>query len=87
MSCLRGVSSPLTQVRVSPDMGVARIYISIFPPAKREEMLDQAREHTGLLRKYLGLEVGKQLRKIPELTFFPDDSLDYSEEIDRLLKK
>jgi ribosome-binding factor A len=83
----KGSLITVTQVRVSPDMGVARIYISIFPPAKREEMLDQAREHTGLLRKYLGLEVGKQLRKIPELTFFPDDSLDYSEEIDRLLKK
>jgi ribosome-binding factor A len=83
----KGSLITVTQVRVSPDMGVARIYISIFPPPKREEMLAQAREHTGLLRKYLGVEVGKQLRKIPELTFFPDDSLDYSEEIDRLLKK
>ncbi|MEY3397842.1 MAG: ribosome-binding factor [Bacteroidota bacterium] len=82
----KGSLITVTQARVSPDLGVARLYISIFPPAKRVEAMESIQHHTSQLRKYLGERVGKQLRKIPELTFFMDDSLDYSDEIDKLLK-
>jgi ribosome-binding factor A len=74
-------------VRVTPDLGLARIYLSIFPPDKKEEVFNNLVEHTSRVRYALGRRVGKQLRIIPELEFFQDDSLDYLENIDRLLKE
>jgi ribosome-binding factor A len=82
-----GVMITVTQVRVSPDMGVAKVYLSFFPTEKKKEGLESVVKHTATLRRMLGEKVGKQLRKIPELHFHIDDSLDYFEEIDRLLKK
>jgi ribosome-binding factor A len=82
-----GMMITVTQVRVSPDLGVARAYLSFFPTDKKQRGIELAQEKKGHLRKLLADQVGKQLRKIPELSFFVDDSLDYFEEIDRLLKK
>jgi len=82
-----GMMITVTQVRVSPDLGVARAYLSFFPTDKKQRGMELAQEKKGHLRKLLADQVGKQLRKIPELSFFVDDSLDYFEEIDRLLKK
>ena len=74
-------------VRVSPDLSVARAYLSIFPSAKGEELLKAIRANTKAIRYDLGQRVRLQLRKIPELSFFIDDSLDYIEHIDSLLNK
>jgi ribosome-binding factor A len=77
----------VTRVRVSPDLGVAKGYLSFFPVDKRDSTLALVNEKKSLIRKFLGEKVGKQIRVVPELMFFMDDSLDYYEEIDRLLKK
>jgi ribosome-binding factor A len=82
-----GVMITVTNVRVSPDMGLAKVYLSIFPTERKEETMKLLEEKTGLLRKMLADKVAKQLRKAPDLRFYLDDSLDYFEEIDRLLKK
>ena len=86
-SLFGGVMITVTQVRVSPDLGVAKSYLSVFPTEKRDSILKLVEAKNHHLRKLLGDRVGKQLRKIPELSFFIDDSLDYYEEVDRLLKK
>tara|TARA_B110000503_G_scaffold143499_1_gene245339 strand:- start:5651 stop:5986 length:336 start_codon:yes stop_codon:yes gene_type:complete len=76
----------VTQVRVSPDLGVARSYLSLFPSNNREEVITEIRKHTKEIRYILGKKVGQQLRHIPELFFYLDDSFDYAEKIDKLLK-
>ena len=75
----------VTSVTVSPDLSIARIRLSIFPSERSEELLESIRANARTIRYDLGLRVGKQLRKLPELTFFIDDSLDYLERIDSLL--
>ena len=82
-----GVLVSVSVVRVSPDLSVARAYLSIFPSDKSKEMLENIRANTKAIRFDLGQRIRKQVRKIPELTFFIDDSLDYIENIDNLLKK
>ena len=77
----------VTQVRMSPDLGLARVYISIFPAQKREEILTEVKTNTRSIRHELGKRVRHQLRIVPDLNFYLDDSLDYIENIDRLLKK
>ncbi len=83
----QGMMITVTQVRVSPDLGLAKAYLSFFPTDKKHEGMVLVDEKKFQVRKLLALEVGKQIRKIPELSFYLDDSLDYFEEIDRLLKK
>lgn len=75
----------VTVVRLTPDLGVARVYLSILASKDRKADLDMIREQTWKIRKTLAETAGKHLRKMPELSFFIDDSLDYSEEINRLL--
>lgn len=77
----------VTIVRISPDLGLAKIYLSIFLSDDVEADLKRVREQSWAIRKALASKVGKQLRKMPELAFYIDDSLDYYEEIDQLLKK
>jgi ribosome-binding factor A len=86
-SMFGGVMITVTNVRVSPDMGLAKVYLSIFPTERKDETMALLEEKNGLLRKMLADKIAKQLRKAPELRFYLDDSLDYFEEIDRLLKK
>jgi ribosome-binding factor A len=76
----------VTVVRVSPDLSFAKIFISIFPSGKQELVLSSIREHSGKIRFDLGQKTRKQLRIVPEIAFFIDDSLDYIENIDKLLK-
>jgi ribosome-binding factor A len=76
----------VTGVRVSPDLGVAKVYVSLFPVKDKKAVLERIREHAHHLRGALGRRVGKQMRVVPELLFYVDDSLDKQEEIDRLLK-
>ena len=81
-----GTLVSVSVVRVSPDLSVARAYLSIFPSEKAPELLEAIRANTKAIRYDLGQRVRLQLRKIPELSFFIDDSLDYIEKIDNLLK-
>jgi len=80
-----GTMVSVSQVRISPDLGLAKVYISIFPSNRKDEIFASIKEHNGLFRRHLGFRVGKQLRIVPELQFYVDDSLDYIENIDRLL--
>lgn len=75
----------VTNTRVSSDLSVAKFYLSIFPDDKVQETLDNIESSKAQIRFALGKRVGKQLRIIPELAFFLDDSLNYLENIDRLL--
>lgn len=83
---MRGTLVSVSRVRVSPDLSVAKAYLSIFPSDKGPELLEAIRANTKAIRYDLGQRVRLQLRKIPELSFFIDDSLDYIEKIDSLLK-
>lgn len=76
----------VTKVSVTPDLGLARFYISIFGTNDKNTVLDRINQHTGEIRGHLGKRVRHQLRHIPEVQFFEDDSLDYIENIDNLLK-
>jgi len=82
-----GVMFTVTTVRVTPDLCIAKVYLSIFPPADNETVLEKVRANTSKIRYELGLRVKNQLRIVPEPKFFIDDSLDYIEKIDSLLKK
>ncbi len=82
-----GAMVSVSQVRISPDMGLAKVYISIFPSERKEDILKEIEKNINLVRRDLGLRVGKQLRIVPELHFYIDDSLDYIDNIDRLLKE
>lgn len=84
---MRGTLVSVSAVRVSPDLSVAKVYLSIFPSEKGEELLKAIEKNKKALRYDLGQIVRTQLRRIPELAFFLDDSLDYVENIDNLLKK
>ena len=79
----------VTGVRITPDLSIARIHVSIMPlgGAKKEDIMDLILQNTSDLRRRLGMREGKQLRIIPQLEFFLDDSLDYIDHIDQLLKK
>lgn len=83
---LHGVLVSVTNVRVSPDLGLAHAYLSIFPSEKGDELLHNITENVKSVRFELGKRVGKQLRVVPELNFHLDDSLDYIDNIDKLLK-
>lgn len=87
MALFQGRMITVTTVRVSPDLGVAKVYVSIFPTENREAVLALVRENARTLRHELAKKVRHQLRVVPELAFFLDDSLDYIENIDRLLKQ
>ena len=82
-----GVLVSVSVVRISPDLGIAKAYLSIFPSNRADELLSAIRSNTKEIRFDLGQRVGKQLRIIPNLSFYVDDSLDYLENIDNLLKK
>ena len=76
-----GAMLSVTAVRVSPDLSYAKIYVSIFP-----SVMKSLEEKNKSIRFILGKKVGKQMRIVPELRFFVDDSLDYIDKIDELLK-
>ena len=80
-----GIMISITQVRMSPDLGIAKIYVSLFPAENKEEALEKIRNQASEIRFVLGKKVRKQLRHIPSLNFYLDDSFDYAEKIDELL--
>lgn len=84
---MNGVLVSVSAVRISPDMSIARVYLSVFPSARSQEIVKNINDNMKSIRYELGTRVRHQLRIIPELKFFVDDSLDYAERIDELLKK
>src|SRR5438045_319647 len=72
--------------KVSPDLGVAKIYLSVFGVKDTKEVLKQIDRHNKEIRRKLGASIRHQARIIPELKFFLDDSLDYVDKIEKLLK-
>ena len=84
-SALGGVIVSVSQVRVSPDLSIAKAYLSIFPSERSAEILENIKNQARTIRYELAQNVKDVLRKCPELQFYLDDSLDYIENIDRLL--
>ncbi len=84
---MNGVLVSVTRVRISPDLSICSAYLSIFPSEKSDDILKNISTNEKTIRFELGKRVRNQLRIIPELRFFADDSLDYIERIDELLKK
>lgn len=76
----------ITRVRISPDLSFAKVYISIFPANNQDEVLHSIQDITSKLRFELGQKVRSQLRIVPDIAFHIDDSLDYIDNIDKLLK-
>ena len=87
MAVFGGAMVTVSEVRVSPDLSLAKTYVSIFPSAKAEEAMKILNDNVKALRGELGHQVAKQLRIVPEIVFYLDSSLDYAEHIDELLKK
>ena len=83
---IHGTLITVTSVRISPDLGIARTHLSIFPGNKAAEVLEKLNADTKSIRYDLGKRVRYQLRIVPELFFHIDDSLDYLENIDNLLR-
>ncbi len=86
-SIFAGKMITVTEVRITPDLGQARVFLSIFPATEKALFDKTMGEHTQHIRHELAMRIRHQLRMVPELQFFLDDSLDYIENIDRLLKQ
>jgi ribosome-binding factor A len=86
-AAMHGVLVSVSACRISPDMSICRAYLSVFPSEKSAEIVKNINENAKSVRFELGTRVRHQLRIIPELKFFVDDSLDYIEHIDELLTK
>jgi len=84
---MHGVMISVTRVRVSPDLSICTAYLSVFPSERSTELLNNIESNLKTIRYELGTRIHNQLRIIPELRFFIDDSLDYIDRIDELLKK
>ncbi len=75
----------VTKVKVTPDLTLARVYLSLFATSDKEGLMKAINKHTKEIRGRLGERIGKQIRSVPTLQFFEDDSLDYIDRIDKLL--
>lgn len=77
----------VTTVRISPDLSLAKVWVSIYPSAGSPETLSALHNNTSRLRYELGQKIRNQLRIVPELAFFIDDSNDYIDNISKLLQE
>lgn len=77
----------VTQVRMSPDLGLAKVYLSFMAVPDKKIAVEAVKQEAWRVRKALSDKIGKQVRVIPELNFYLDDSLDYYESINNALKK
>ena len=87
MAAFDGAMVTVSEVRISPDLSVAKVFVSIFPSEKQGQVMDMLSEQNRSIRGELGQKIGRQLRIVPELDFFLDTSLDYAEHIEELLRK
>lgn len=77
----------VTKVEVTKDLSIARVFLSLFATEDKRKLMEEIREHAGEIRYVLGRKIKKQLRIVPELVFFHDDSLDHIDRIDELLNQ
>lgn len=82
-----GTIVSVSAVRVSPDLSVAKVYLSVFPSDKAPQVMESINSSAKTIRYDLAQKVRFTLRKCPELQFYLDDTLDYLENIDHLLEK
>lgn len=82
----RGVIISVTKVYVTSDLGQAKVYLSVFPTSSRDSILEGIKSNTSTIRYEMAQRTKNQLRRMPELSFFKDDSLDYIENIDAALR-
>ncbi|MCH5173638.1 MAG: 30S ribosome-binding factor RbfA [Bacteroidales bacterium] len=87
MAAFGGAMVTVSEVRMSPDLSIAKTYVSIFPSDRQAEVMKLLEENKKQLRGELGRKVASQLRIVPEIDFYLDTSLDYAERIDELLRK
>lgn len=84
---LKGVIISVSKVSVTVDLSIAKVYLSIFPNNKAKELLEGIRTNTPLIRHELAQRTRHQLRRMPQLEFFIDDSLEYIDGIERSLRE
>jgi ribosome-binding factor A len=83
---MKGVIISVTKVTVTTDLSIAKVYLSVFPKEKRKNVIDGIKSNAPLIKHELAQRTRNQLRRMPELTFYLDDSLDYIEDIDQSLR-
>ena len=83
---MKGVIISVSKVNVTSDLSTAKVYLSVFPQTNREIILKGVQENTATIRYEMARRTRNQLRRMPELFFYIDDSLDYIEDIDNALK-
>jgi len=83
---MQGTIISVSKVRVTTDLSIAKVYLSVFPSERRAELVTGIQSNTALIRHELAKRTKNQLRRMPELTFYGDDSLDYIEKIDKSLR-
>jgi len=81
----KGAMITVTKVHVTPDLSLAKVYLSLFAIENKDGLLGEIQNHNREIRYKLGQRIGKQVRVVPELQFFLDDSLDYIDNIEKLL--
>lgn len=84
---IEGGMISVAAVKMTPDLLEAKVYLSMFQIKAPAEMLERIKERMGEIKKSLGMGLGKQLRRIPEVSFFLDDTLDYVFKMEELFKK
>lgn len=82
---MRGVMVTVTRTKISPDLSICTAYLSVFPSEKAKEIMENINANEKTIRYELGTRIRHQMRIVPELRFFLDDSLDYIDRIDQLL--
>ncbi|MDR0560972.1 MAG: 30S ribosome-binding factor RbfA [Prevotellaceae bacterium] len=87
MAAYKGAMITVSEVRISPDLSIAKVYLSIFPSDRAKETLEQVVSETKTMRAEFGKKVRHQLRTVPELHFYIDETLEKLAHIDELLKK
>jgi len=87
MAAFSGAMVTVSEVRISPDLSVAKAYVSIFPSDKQGEVMQILQDNVKTYRGELGRKVAGQLRIVPDIVFYLDTTLDYAEHIEELLKK
>lgn len=75
------------RVEISPDLGVAKIYLGMLMAGNKEDMINKVNKHKSEIRKALGNRIGKQVRRVPELIFYLDEGVDYANHIEDVLNK
>ena len=83
---MRGTIISVTKVSVTADLSIAKVYLSIFPSKEAPEVLEGIKSNQPLIRHELAQRARHQFRRMPELIFYLDDSLDYIENIDKSLE-